>query len=197
LYASDELIEDSTEFDIVNLIVSLFAEAIAQQEEYAFTLGNGTTAPTGIETARAASTLTTVKACGGLGSFDDIIDLEYALPAKYSQNAVFMCNRETVKLLRLLKDGNSRYIWGEPVAVGQPSTLHGYALYQNQWLPKGTIYFGDFKRGYWIGDRGQMVVKITNESESAFTKDQTAIRVVERVGGAVVQGSALKVITGF
>ncbi|MFA6982304.1 MAG: phage major capsid protein [Patescibacteria group bacterium] len=195
LYASDELIEDSTEFDIVNLITSLFAEAIAQQEEYAFTRVNGTTQPTGLDTARSASTIATITAVGQ--DFDDIINLEYALPAKYSANAVFMCNRATVKELRKLKDGNQRYIWGEPVAVGQPSTLHGYPLYQNQWLPNGHIYFGDFKRAYWIGDRGQMAVKVTNDSETAFTKDQTAIRVVERIGGAVVQGSALKVLTGF
>lgn len=195
LYASDELIEDSTEFDIVQLIVSLFAEAIAQQEEYAFSRGNGTTQPTGLDTARSAGTIATITAVGQ--DFDDIINLEYALPAKYSANAVFMCNRSTVKELRKLKDTNGRYLWAEPVAVGQPATLHGYALYQNQQLANGHIYFGDFKRGYWIGDRGQMAVKITNDSETAFTKDQTAIRVVERVGGAVVQGSAIKVLTGF
>ena len=195
MYSSDELIEDSTEFDIVKLVISLFAEAIAQEEELAFTLGNGTTQPTGINTARTAGTITTIAAVGQ--DFDDIINLEYALPAKYSAGAVFMGNRKSMRELRKLKDTNGRYLWQEPVAVGQPATLHGYSYYQNQQLPDGHIYFGDFKRAYWIGDRGEMAVKVTQDSETAFTKDQTAIRVVERIAGAVIQGAALKVLTGF
>lgn len=198
LYASDELIEDSTDmgsFDLVQLIIQLFAEAIAMKEEEAFSTGNGTTQPLGLETARNASTFASIAAVGQ--NFDDIIRLEYALKPQYRANASFLANDQTIRNMRLLKDSNGRYLWQDAVAPGQPATFHGYPVYSNLALPANTVYFGDFKRGFWIGDRKQMTVKITQDSETAFTKDQTAIRVVERVGSQVVLPAALKALTGF
>lgn len=198
LYASDELIEDSTSmggFDIVRMIINLFAESISMIEEDAFGQGNGTTAPLGIETARAATTFASIAAAGQ--NFDDIIRLEYALKAQYRANAAFIAHDQAVRNMRLLKDGNNRYLWQDAVAPGQPATFHGYPVYTMNTVPHTVIYFGDWKRGYWIGDRQQMTVKITQDSETAFTKDQTAIRVVERVGAQVVNPSALKALTGF
>ena len=196
MYASDELIEDSTEIDVVNTIITLFAEKLADEEERVIILGNGSTQPTGLETARSAGTIQTVSTVG-VGDFDDIIALEYALPAKYSNNAVFICNRTTTKNLRLLKDTQGRYLWQPSPASGQPATLNGKPIYEVNWVPDRTIYYGDFRRGYWLGDRRRMTVKVTNDSETAFTKDQTGIRVVMRIAGNVVFGPAIKVLTGF
>lgn len=42
LYASDELIEDSTEIDVVKLIIGLFSEAIGEEEDRVICQGNGT-----------------------------------------------------------------------------------------------------------------------------------------------------------
>lgn len=198
LYASDELIEDSTSmgsFDLVSLIIQLFAESIAQVEETAFAQGNGTTQPLGVETARAASTFSSIAAVGQ--NFDDIIRLEHSLAPQYRANASFVAHDQTIRELRLLKDSQNRYLWQEPLAAGQPATFHGYRVYASNALPKGTVYFGDWKRGFWIGDRKQMTVKVTQDSETAFTKDQTAIRVVERVGSQVVLPAALKGLTGM
>jgi HK97 family phage major capsid protein len=198
LYASDELIEDSTamgSFDIVRLIITMFAESIAMIEEDAFGAGNGTTAPLGIETARAANTFASIASVGQ--NFDDIIRLEYALKAQYRKNAAFIAHDQAVRNMRLLKDSQNRYLWQEPLAPNQPATFHGYPVYTMNSIPHTVIYFGDWKRGYWIGDRKQMTVKVTQDSETAFTKDQTAIRVVERVGAQVVLPAALKALTGF
>jgi HK97 family phage major capsid protein len=198
LYASDELIEDSLamgSFDIVQLVITLFAEAIAMVEETAFGQGNGTTQPLGIETARAATTFTTTAAVGQ--NFDDIIRLEHSLAPQYRANASFICHDQTIRNMRLLKDSQNRYLWQEPLAAGQPATFHGFRVYAMNSLPHTVVYFGDWKRGYWIGDRKQVTVKVTQDSETAFTKDQTAIRVVERVGAQVVLPAALKAMNGF
>ena len=40
----------------------------------------------------------------------------------------------------------------------------------------------------------KMTVKISNDTETAFTHDQTAIRVVARIAGNVVLGSAVKAL---
>lgn len=195
IYASDELIEDSTEIDIVNLIIRLFSERIADKEEEAIIAGNGTTQPTGLETARSAGTISAIAAV--TQDYDDILDLEHSLPAKYSNQAVFLANRNTIKELRKLKDTNGRYQWQPSPAAGQPATLGGKPVYEVNYLGNGIVYFGDFKQGYFLGDRKMMTVKITQDSETAFTKDQTAIRVVHRIAGNVGNPRAIRALTGF
>ena len=41
-----------------------------------------------------------------------------------------------------------------------------------------------------------MTVKISQDTTQAFTRDQTAIRVVERIAGTVVLTASLKKLTG-
>lgn len=193
LYSSDELVEDSTEIDVIDLIVTLFSEALQREEDKVITTGNGTTQPTGLTTALAATTISSVTCAGNL-SFDNMINLEYSLPQKYQTAAKFLVHRNNIRELRKLKDDNGRYYWMEPVAVGQPATFHGYPVIENNNLPEATIFFGDYKMGYWLGDRKKMSVKITQETETAFVRDQTAIRVVQRIAGNVVLGEAMKAL---
>ena len=186
LYASDELVEDSTEIDVVNLIIQLFGEALANEEDRVIIAGNGSTEPTGIITA---GTLPTV-ACSGNLDFDDIINTVYLLQQKYHTDASFLIHRTNIKELRKLKDSDGRYIWGEPVSAGSPPTILGYPVYENQWVGEANILFGNWKLCYWLGDRKSMTVTVSNTTETAFTKDQTAIRVVQRIGGNVVLSQA-------
>lgn len=181
---------------MVDLIVTLFSEALQREEDRVITVGNGTTQPTGLTTAVTATTIQSITCSGNL-SFDNIINLEYALPMKYHPNAVFLVHRNNIREMRKLKDSNNRYYWSEPVAAGQPATFHGYPVIENNNLPESTILFGDFKMGYWLGDRKSMSVKITQDTETAFTKDQTAIRVVQRIAGNVVLGDAIKALTSI
>ena len=194
IYSSDELIEDSVEIDVVDLIITLFAEAIGREEDRVIVAGNGSTQPTGLLTAVTASTIGGVTCSGNL-SFDNMINLEYSLAAKYHANAKFLVHRNNIRELRKLKDSNGRYYWMEPVALGQPPTFHGYPVLEQNDMSEDVILFGDFRLGYWLGDRKQMSVKITQETETAFTKDQTGIRVVERIAGNVVLADALKALT--
>jgi HK97 family phage major capsid protein len=193
IYSSDELIEDSTEFDVVRLIIDLFAEAIGIEEDRVILRGNGTTEPTGIETARAASTFAS-RTCSGNLDFDDILDLVYDLKPQYRTGASFLVHPTNVKELRKLKDNNGRYLYEDSRVSGQPAALVGYQVNEFYDVPEGTIYFGNWKLAYWLGDRSSMAVKISNDTETAFTKDQTAIRVVFRIGGAVVLGDAAKAL---
>jgi len=193
MYASDELIEDSTEIDVVKLIIQLFAEAIGREEDKVIAQGNGTTQPTGLTTARTAGTISSISCSGNL-SFDDIINLEYELPREYHPRAKFYVNRTNIRELRKLKDNEGRYLWSDPRNREEPPTLHGYPVVELNYLPESEIYFGDLKAAYWLGDRKRMTVKVSQETETAFTKDQTAIRVVERIAGNVVLGNAVKAL---
>ena len=186
LYSSDELIEDSTEIDVVRTIIDLFAEAIGDEEDRVITVGNGTTEPTGF-----SGNITRTVTCAGNLDFDDLIELIYSLPQKYHRNSVMLSNRTNIKELRKLKDNDGRYLWNAPIAPGQPATFYGYPIYENNWLAEANIVFGDLKRGYYLGDRKRMTVKISQDTETAFTKDQTAIRVVSRIAGNIALQDAL------
>lgn len=196
LYASDELVEDSTEIDVVDFIIGLFSEVIGEEEDRVIWRGNGTTQPTGVSTARAAGTIATRTATAGL-TFDAIIELIYDLPAKYHKNARLYAHRHNIRDMRKLKDSNNRYYWQEPVAAGQPALFYGYPVIEANDLPSDEIYFGDMKKGYWLGDRQRMTVKISQDTETAFTKDQTAIRIVSRIAGNVVLPEALRCLNGI
>ena len=193
LYASDELIEDSSEIDIVKLIIDMFAEAVGREEDRVIAVGNGTTQPTGLVTARTAGNIASVACVGNLG-FDDIINLEYLLPKEHHSGAKFYANRANIKELRKLKDTTGRYLWSDPIAPGQPATIHGYPFVEYNWLGEDIIFFGDLKKAYWLGDRKKMSVKVSQDTETAFTRDQTAIRIVERIAGNVVLACAVRAL---
>lgn len=188
IYLTDELIEDSA-FDLTNVLVKRFADAIATMEDRVIVNGAGTTQPVGI----FANATVATRACTVTGmGFDDIINLIYDLPVKYRANAAFIIHPQLVRELRLLKDVNLRYLWQDPVSQGQPATIHGYPVIENYWARVDQIAFGDYKVGYWLGDRQKMTVKITNDTETTFTQDKTAIRVVERIGGDVIITNAIR-----
>jgi len=192
IYLTDELIDDSA-FDLTNVLVKRFAEAVATEEDRVIVNGAGTTQPVGIFVNGSVPT----RACTALGlTFTDIINLIYDLPVKFRSNAAFLLHPQLVRELRLLQDGVQRYLWSDPVAAGQPATIHGYPVIENYWCPQDQIAFGDYRYGYWLGDRQKMTVKITNDTETTFTQDKTAIRVVERIGGDVIMPNAIrKIIT--
>lgn len=195
IYASDELIEDSNDIDVVRLIIDLFAEAIGIEENRVILAGNGTTQPMGIFTT-ASNSIGTI-ACSGNLDFDDLTDLVYALKSMYRPGASFLVNPENVKELRKLKDSQGRYIWEPAATAGTPDRILGYPVYEFYDADVTKIAFGNWKLAYWLGDRKQMTVKVSNDTETAFTKDQTAIRVVFRIGGIVALPDAAKVLTSI
>lgn len=190
IYASDELVEDSTEFDVVSLIIQLFSEAIATEEERVIAIGNGTTEPAGINSGSYGG----VTGTGNL--YDDVTKLFWSLPEQYRVNATWLMNDNTAKNIELQKDSEGRPLWN--VAGGNLGpTIKGRPVKLVNWIPDRTVFFGDFKKGYFLGDRKRMTVKVTQDSETAFTKDQTGIRVVARIGGLVALPAAIKKGSSF
>ena len=190
LYASDELVEDSQEIDVIKLVISLFAEAIADEEDRIITAGSGTGQPTGLTNCSIGAVV-----CSGNLDFDDLIRLIYTLPSKYRIKASLLVHNTNISELRRLKDSNNRYYWQEPLSAGQPATFHGYPVYENNHLPEAEIYFGDWKETYWLGDRRKMTVKTSQEAGNAWERDQTSIRVVERIAGNCVNIRAARRLT--
>lgn len=200
LPVSEQLLADAN-INLVQFIITLFAEAIAEAEDRAFFTGSGTGQPKGIN----QETLTTVTA-GGTGDMDDILDLIDSVPQRVAQSpkAAFVGNRRTKTLLRKVKDSNGNYIWRDggaaPSSVGEtarlPDTLYGYPFWEQNHLANGDIYFGDWSF-YIIGDRQAVSVRTTTEGGDAWRRNSMEIKAVERVDGKAVITSPFAKITGF
>ena len=88
LYTSEELVEDCDTFDVVKLIISLFAEEMANEEEKVMTAGTGVGQPTGLVNC----TITNVACSGNL-------DLKKSLSIKLlKENAINCWKLLTVRL---------------------------------------------------------------------------------------------------
>lgn len=191
LYASDELIDDSDVFSVVQLIVEQFTEAIAEEEERVIWNGNGTTQPQGISVA-------TVAGITGSGNIvNDVNSLFYLLPARYRTNAKMYANSNTLGDLNAVVDTQGRPLLQSSLTDASATTLKGKAVVVSEHVPDNSVYFGDLKKAYFLGDRQRMSVKMSQDTTEAFTKGETAIRVIHRIAGKLVFASAIRKLTAI
>lgn len=193
IYLSDELKEDVIQFNLIDKVVQMLSDAIAEEEDRVITTGNGTGQPVGIRNCSIGSIASTT----GQLSFDDMINLIYLLPAKYRQNAVILATNKNIREMRKLKDSQGRYLWQEAIAQGQTETFYGYPIFENNNLSDSEIYFGNLKRLYTLGTKNGISLTISNTAGDAWTKDLTGIRVVLREGGNCVLENACRKLTGI
>ncbi len=192
---SDELLNDSV-FNVEAYISNEFSRRIGAKEEEAFLIGNGTGKPTGIfnDVGGASAGITTGTANI---TFDDVMDLFYAVKSPYRKKATFVMNDATVKALRKLKDNNGNYIWQPSVQAGQPDTVLNRPVVTSAYAPvigagAKAIAFGDFKY-YWIADRQGRSFKRLNELFAAT--GQVGFLASQRVDGKLILPEAVKVLT--
>lgn len=207
LYANPASTQRSID-DMANVEGWLSAEVareFAEQENLAFTSGNGTNKPKGILAATLSLDADAVRTFGELqyrvssasASFtaDDLIDLEYDLKSGYRGGARYMMSNGTLRIARKLKDGDGNYLWRPGLSEGQPSSLAGYGITENEDMPAvaggaNSMMFGDFMRGYLIVD-----VVGTRVLRDPFTnKPYVHFYTTKRVGGIVDDSQAIKVL---
>ena len=155
------LLEDAA-FNVEEYIQRKTAEKFAKKEGLAFVSGNGVSKPEGLLANTGVTAVNSGHAT--LLTSDGIINLAYSLPDYYAKNAKFVMKRSTVLAVRLFKDTTNRYIWEPSYQAGQPSTLLGYPIIEAVDMPAVAagawpILFGDFKAGYMIVDRADVVMQ--------------------------------------
>lgn len=191
---SDELLNDSV-FNLEAYISKEFGRRIGAKEEEAFFVGDGTGKPTGIfhTTGGAADGVTTT---GAAITFDDVMDLYYAVKSAYRKKAVWVLNDTTVKAIRKLKDGNGNYIWQPSLQAGQPDMILNRPYQTSSYVPelaagKKVMAFGDFSY-YWIADRQGRSFKRLNELFAAT--GQVGFLASQRVDGKLILSEAIKTL---
>lgn len=196
---SQELADDASlgvGGSIVNYVARLMVRALAEKEDEAFWVGNGTGKPTGVNNY----TITSVDAGGTDSSLADAIKRVYfRLPQGYRNNAVWVGHAQAVERVAIAKDGNNNYLL-QPLGNNPYPTLNGARVYEQNDLPTDVLFFGDFSY-YMIVDRQGIRVDFSTEatvaSSSAFEKNLVFIRVEARVDGELTLTNAVRKITGL
>jgi len=180
---------------IVNYIAGLMARALAEKEDQAFWVGDGSGKPTGIDNY----TLPVLAASGGTdASKADAIQKTYRrLPQGYRNAAVWVANSLTWEVVDTLKDDNGNYLL-RSIADSPTPVLKGRPVFEQNDLPVGKLFFGDFSF-YKVVDREGISVRISDEatvaSRSAFEDNLVFIRVEQRVDGELTLTQAIRELT--
>jgi len=218
--ASEESLNDLF-FNVQDWLVRRSVNSFAKGEGIAFISGNGTKKPTGFlngtpvaiaddgaSPARAFGTLQyhATGNASGFGSFsntspehypsDVFMDTVYSLKAGYRGNASWMMNKATLGTVRKFRDADGAYIWQPGLTAGQPSQILGFNVVEAEDMPDiganaFPVAFGDFMEGYLICDLVGLRMTV---DDSITTPGQCKFYMRKRVGGALLNDDAIKVI---
>ena len=107
----------------------------------------------------------------------------------------FMMNNNSLFAVRILKDSEGNYLWRPGLELGQPSSLAGYGVAENEQMPDiaadaKAIAFGNFKRGYTIVDRiGTRILR-----DPYTNKPFVGFYTTKRTGGMLADSQAIKLL---
>lgn len=188
---SNQLLADSAGQAEAEVRLAL-ADDFGQKEGLAFVSGDGQLAPEGLLTN--ADIATTINGHATVISTDQLIALQYALPAAYRNVGTWIMNGQTLGKVRTLKDGAGNYIWQTSIQADAPSTLLGRPVLEVVDMPDVAangfpILFGDFS-GYRVVDR--IGLSILVNPYLLATNGLTRIHATRRVGGSVLQASKFR-----
>jgi len=204
--ASQRLLDDSA-FDVEGWLAERIASKFARSEAAAFIGGDGIDKPKGIlahtlvdDTAWAWGSIGYV-VTGVAGEFnatapaDALVDLVYALGARYRTGASFVMNSKTAGVVRKIKDADGRFLWSDGLSAGEPARLLGYPVLVSEDMPDiaadaAAILFGDFHAGYTVAERPDL--RILRDPFSA--KPHVLFYATKRVGGDVSDFAAIKAL---
>lgn len=148
--ASQRLLDDSA-FDIEAWLSARIAEKFARSEASSFIAGDGVDKPKGVlahtlidNDIWAWNSLGYVTT-GSDGDFnstapaDALVDLVYALGARYRANATFVMNSKTAGVVRKIKDADGRFLWSDGLSAGEPARLLGYPVMVSEDMPDSVL----------------------------------------------------------
>lgn len=212
LYANPQVTQQALDdlfFNVEAAIGQQLAEEFAIAESAAFISGNGTNKPKGFLAYTTAATADSARAFGTIehiatgvaGDFaasnkaDVLYDTIGKLKAAYRAGSVWMMNKAIMFEVLKLKDTAGQYLWQPSLQEGFPIRLLGFGVVEAEDMPVKaanalSIAFGNFNQGYTIVDRiGTRMLR-----DPYTNKPYVGFYTTKRVGGAVVNSEAIKVV---
>lgn len=184
--------------NIVGKITQLLTTALNERAERAYWTGSGSGEPTGFNTY----TFRTVAAGAGASDSakaDAVIKAWHRLPQGYRNRAVWVAHSQTWEKIGTLKDSQNNYLLSS-LANGPTMTLRGRPIYEQNDLPAGELFLGDFSY-YVIADSMDIEVAVSEEAtvggQSAFERNLTFVRAEMATDGELTLTSPFVEVTGI
>jgi HK97 family phage major capsid protein len=102
--------------------------------------------------------------------------------------SAWVVNPTDAETIDLLKDGENRYYYGGPMAIG-PRTLWGVPITESENQAQGTMLLGDFNKAV-LWDREQTTVTMSDSHADFFVRNLVAILAEERLAFGVTRPTA-------
>jgi HK97 family phage major capsid protein len=204
---SQQILEDGA-VDLESWVIDMVSSSISQQENKAFTIGDGEGKPFGFlnhpTSPHASETPGTVE-CFKTGKHGDIdgpdvlIEMATSLKPEYLNGACWMMPRSVLTIMRIMQDESTgRHLWQPRLTAEFPETLLGYPVIINDDMPPlkpGTssisLAFGNFNKAYQIVEKEGLT--ILRDPYSA--KPYVELYITKRVGGQVICPEAIKFLS--
>ena len=208
---TSELIADQ-EIDLWGFLKGRIAEGFARAKDEAYFIGDGTDTYGSFTGLLENGDIEDIDAAGDTFAEitpDDLMNLKNAAPQSVRKTGKYYMNETIMNLVRVLKDGNDRYIFQEPSVTG-PATIWGRPVVEVEVMPGSGdsaaetpfVLFGDLKKACLLGEKGGLVTDmfdagiVRNVAGTAdvnlITTDRKAIRMKERTGYLCLLPSAIK-----
>jgi HK97 family phage major capsid protein len=134
-----------------------------------------------------------------LVSISGTLDLTGTLNAVYHPGASWLMSRPTSIIIRKAQVESNLFnpAW---TRVGGQDFLHGYPVEYSAAMPAATrgsspVLFGDFKRGYIIGDRGGSGINVKVLDQPLATQGILQLLAYRRTDGRVRRSEAIQEYT--
>ena len=193
--------------NVFETVVQLVGEQFARAEDIAVLSGAGTTftgllEDSGVNIVTMAATKTAFSDL----TADDLNNAMRAVPMKFKKGYQprWYMDQSVLGIVERLKDSDGEYIYRRP-NEGEAGTLWGYPIELTDVMPDITdsaadtkfLAFGDLKF-VGFGRRNGISTKVLTEgtvgSVNLGEEDESALRVVERVGFQVLDSDAFSVL---
>lgn len=193
-----ELLQDVPAFQAFAVDDILLAQAA--YEENLFVNGTGSAQAQGLIGNTGSGTGTPIEpdSNGNLVTINSTFDVMGTLNAMYHPGAAWLMQRATSIILRKAQQEANLFA---PVftRVGAQDYLHGYPLEYSTSMPSAArghipILFGDFKRGYVIGDRGGSGINVKFLDQPLASQGILQILAYRRMDGRVRRSEAIQQI---
>ncbi len=193
----DTSIEIAQDVDLLRAFV--YDDAVSgflEEEEGKFISGSGSGEPQGLSGNVGAGVTDEPDTAGNLVSVQGTLDILGTLKETYHKNASWLMQRATSLIIRKSQIGANLF---EPVFRRENGVdlLHGYPVAYSSQMPTAArgaapIIFGDFAKGYIIGDRGGSALLLRVLDQAGYAQGLVTLLFYRRTDGRVRRSEALQ-----
>jgi HK97 family phage major capsid protein len=189
-----ELIQDVPAFQQFEIADQILAQQMLEEGYYV--TGNGTTQPQGLIGNVGTGVTEEADAMGNLVSIAGTLDLIGSLNEVYHKGASWLMTRATSIIIRKAQVGANLFNPAWTSANGQ-DFLHSFPVAYSASMPAAAhgntpVLFGDFKRGYLIGDRGGSGINVKVLDQPKAAQGLITLLAYRRTDGRVRRSEAIQ-----